>query len=168
LGEAQEWARNIVAYKTIDFAPGPGRLLADLLHDMPQPDVPDLAPEFAPLVADARDVIVRPMAERRGQGTFRTRVLTAYQGRCAATGERAVPALDAAHIQPHLGPASNHIQNGLLLRADLHRLYDAGYVTVTPDLRLEVSGRLRDDFENGRLYYAMAGRQIAVPSNVAW
>jgi putative restriction endonuclease len=61
-----------------------------------------------------------------------------------------------------LGPASNHIQNGLSLRADIHRLYDAGYVTVTPDYRFEVSARLRHDFDNGQVYYEMEGRPLAV------
>jgi putative restriction endonuclease len=79
------------------------------------------------------------------------------------TGERSIPVLDAAHIQPYRGPASNHVQNGLLLRADLHRLYDAGYLTVTPDLRVDVSRRLREDFENGKAYYVLAGERIAVP-----
>ena len=80
------------------------------------------------------------------------------------TGENAVPVLEAAHIQPYMGPASNHLQNGLVLRSDLHRLYDAGYVTVTPDLRLEVSGRLREEFENGKAYYEMAGRPVRPPA----
>jgi putative restriction endonuclease len=51
----------------------------------------------------------------------------------------------------------------MLLRADLHRLYDAGYVTVTPDLRFEVSRRLKDEFDNGRTYYDLAGRALVVP-----
>lgn len=71
------------------------------------------------------------------------------------TGERSMPVLEAAHIQPYLGPVSNHIQNGLTLRADLHRLFDAGYVTVTPDYRFKVSDRLYDEYANGRVYYAL-------------
>ena len=67
------------------------------------------------------------------------------------------------------------VQNGLLLRADIHRLYDAGYVTVTPELRFEVSRRLRDDYENGRVFYDLDGAQLralpkrrdARPSKVA-
>jgi predicted restriction endonuclease len=74
-----------------------------------------------------------------------------------------VPVLDAAHIQPYLGLASNHLQNGLLLRSDLHRLYDLGYVTVTPSLRLEVSSRLRSEFDNGKVYYSMDGHPVQVP-----
>ena len=55
------------------------------------------------------------------------------------------------------------MSNGPCLRTDLHRVYDAGYVTVTPDLRLAVSGRIREEFENGREYYALAGQPIRVP-----
>ena len=83
------------------------------------------------------------------------------------TGEHAVPVLEAAHITPYLGPTSNHLQNGLILRSDLHRLYDTGYVTVTPDLRLAVSGKLREEFENGKAYYAMDGQRLMVPNDSA-
>ena len=90
------------------------------------------------------------------------RVLDAYGRRCAVTGERALPALEAAHIQPYRGPASNHIQNGLALRADFHRLYDRGYVTVTPEHRFQVSHRLKEDFDNREAYYRLGGRQLIV------
>jgi predicted restriction endonuclease len=53
--------------------------------------------------------------------------------------------------------------NGLLLRSDIHTLLDRGYVTVTPDLRFEVSRRIKDEFENGRDYYALQGKPVAVP-----
>ncbi len=125
----------------------------------------DLVPEFRLMELDARRFRESRVVEREGQGTFRLRLLRAYGGQCAVTGEHAVPVLEAAHIQPYMGPASNHLQNGLVLRSDLHRLYDAGYVTVTPDLRLEVSGRLREEFENGKAYYEMAGRPVRPPGD---
>ena len=82
------------------------------------------------------------------------------------TGERSRPTLDAAHIQPYLGPSSNHVQNGLALRADIHRLFDGGYVTVTPDLVFRVSPRLKREFENGQVYYALDGRSlISLPAH---
>ena len=58
----------------------------------------------------------------------------------------------------------HEIRNGLLLRADLHRLFDTGYVTVTSDLRLEVGARLRGDYRNGRSYYPLHGASLHVPS----
>ena len=53
--------------------------------------------------------------------------------------------------------------NGILLRRDIHSLFDAGYVTITPEHRFQVSRRIREEFENGRDYYALDGRPIAVP-----
>jgi putative restriction endonuclease len=58
------------------------------------------------------------------------------------------------------------VRNGLLLRADLHRLFDRGYLTVTPEHRLEVSGRLREDYQNGHTYYPMHGRVVRLPAEV--
>lgn len=60
------------------------------------------------------------------------------------------------------------MDNGLLLRSDLHRLYDRGYVTVTPENRFLVGESLREDFNNGRSYYSLQGKQIHVPEPVAW
>ncbi len=75
--------------------------------------------------------------------------------------------LEAAHIKPYSKEGPHKIPNGLLLRADMHRLFDQGYLTVVPDLRLEVSGRLRDDYENGRSYYPHHGKKITLPVDPA-
>ena len=89
-----------------------------------------------------------------------------YERRCAVTGERTLPVLDAAHIRPLRRQTGPHDpRNGLLLRSDLHTLLDRGYVTVTPELRFEVSGRIREEFENGRDYYALHGGRFACPSS---
>jgi len=106
--------------------------------------------------------IVEP---RLGQGTFRVCVLDAYERACAVTEEHSLPALDAAHIRPFTDSGPNDVRNGLLLRADLHRLFDQGYITVTPDLRIEVSERLRDDYHNGHTYYPMSGHRIHAPTS---
>lgn len=103
--------------------------------------------------------LVRP---RLGQGAFRVLVIDAYQRRCAITGERTLPVLQAAHIKPHASSGPHEVRNGLLLRADLRILFDRGYVTVTPDLRVEVSRRIKEDYENGREYYALHGRPLMV------
>ena len=100
---------------------------------------------------------------RLGQGTFRIAVLEAYGRACAVTGEHSLPVIEAAHIRSYSQDGPHEIRNGLLLRADLHRLYDTGYVTVTPDLHLEVSRRLREDFKNGRSYYPLQGTRLLVP-----
>jgi predicted restriction endonuclease len=79
------------------------------------------------------------------------------------TGERTLPALEAAHIRPFAAHGQHDPRNGLLLRRDLHSLFDRGYVTVTPTLQFEVSRRIRDEFENGRDYYALHGKLINTP-----
>lgn len=97
---------------------------------------------------------------RLGQGTFRTLVTDAYHRRCAVSGERSLPALEAAHIKAHAAYGPNQTSNGLLLRADIHRLFDDGYATIDPDLRFVVSPRLKQEFENGRAYYALSGKPL--------
>jgi putative restriction endonuclease len=100
---------------------------------------------------------------RLGQGTFRIIVTDAYQRRCAVTQERTLPALEAAHIKPYIVSGPHRVENGILLRSDLHRLLDTGYVTISPDYRLEVSRRIKAEYENGRDYYAMHGRPLHLP-----
>lgn len=104
--------------------------------------------------------IVRP---RLGQGAFRVVVTDIYKRRCAVTREKTLPALDAAHIRPYAEGGEHDAKNGLLLRRDIHSLFDAGYVTVTHDFRFEVSRRIREEFENGRDYYALHGSTVTVP-----
>jgi len=87
-----------------------------------------------------------------------------YSRRCAVTGERTLPALEAAHIRPYSEGGEHNPSNGLLLRRDIHSIFDAGYVTVTPQFRFEVSKKIHDDFDNGKAYYAFHGREITLPS----
>ncbi len=105
----------------------------------------------------------RPVKPRLGQGGFRIAVMEAYGRACAVTGEHSLPVLEAAHIRPYAGHGEHAVSNGLFLRSDLHRLYDRGYVTVTPDFEFKVSDRLKSDYDNGRTYYALAGSRILVP-----
>jgi putative restriction endonuclease len=98
---------------------------------------------------------------RLGQGAFRVLVIDAYQRRCAVTGEKTLPVLEAAHIKPYANQGPHQVSNGILLRSDLHKLFDVGYVTVTPDLTLEVSPRLREEWHNGREYYAHHGQPLS-------
>jgi putative restriction endonuclease len=110
-----------------------------------------------------------PVLTRRrlGQRTFQILVTDNYERRCAVTGEKALPVLDAAHILP-VGKGGQHqIDNGLLLRTDVHRLFDKGYVTVTPDGRFLVSRRLKDDFDNGEPYMPFNDQRIWMPGDPA-
>ena len=69
----------------------------------------------------------------------------------------------AGIIRPYSADGPHEPRNGLLLRSDLHALFDRGYVTVTPEHRFEVSRRIREEFENGHDYYALHGRSIRLP-----
>jgi putative restriction endonuclease len=119
--------------------------------------------ESAPLAAESTPRYGKEFLTqaRLGQGAFRVLVTDAYTRRCAVTGEKTLPALEAAHIKPYEDAGPHLIQNGLLLRADLHKLFDRGLVTVTPDLRVEVSKRIREEWENGHEYYAYHGHKLA-------
>ena len=104
--------------------------------------------------------LIRP---RLGQSAFRTAVLAAYERRCVVTGERTLPVLQAAHIRPFADLNEHDVRNGLLMRSDLHVLFDAGLVTVDPNLRFRVSPKIREMYENGRDYYALNDRSIRSP-----
>ena len=121
----------------------------------------------AQAVADAKERFGKPLIvqPRLGQGSFRVIVTDAYGRRCAATGERVLPVLEAAHIRPYSEGGEHRVDNGLLLRSDLHTLFDQGYVSVTPEYRIEVSARLKSDFGNGKDYLVLRGRSIALPTN---
>ncbi len=99
---------------------------------------------------------------RLGQGAFRVMVTDGYQRRCAISGERTLPVLEAAHIKPYAKEGPHNIRNGLLLRSDIHTLFDDGYITVTPDYHVEVSKRIREEYDNGRDYYRHHGNQLLV------
>jgi hypothetical protein len=82
---------------------------------------------------------------RRHQSLFRDKLLTAYDGRCAITGVSVPQVLEAAHIDPHSESGDNRSENGLLLRADLHALFDEGLIEIEPDtLQIHVSGIVED------------------------
>jgi putative restriction endonuclease len=129
-----------------------------LSRPVPLPDAPSV------LERGLRYGEPRLMQPRLGQATFRIAVLDAYARACAVTEEHSLPALEASHIRSYAHDGPHDVRNGLLLRADLHRLFDTGYVTVTPDLRLEVGARLRDDYRNGRSYYPLHGARLQAPA----
>jgi len=101
---------------------------------------------------------------RLGQGAFRIMVTSAYANACAITGDHTLPVLEAAHIKPFSLSGPHAVANGILMRSDLHKLFDDGYMTITPDYRVEVSPSIREEFNNGKEYYAMHGRNLLVPS----
>ena len=105
------------------------------------------------------------LARRRlGQGGFKVLVTDSYQRHCAVTGEKTLLVLEAAHIRPVSAGGLHRVDNGLLLRSDIHTLFDRGYATVTPDHHFRVSRRLRDEWQNGRVYYELDGSEVRLPA----
>lgn len=90
-------------------------------------------------------------------------VTDAYQRSCAITQERVLPVLEAAHIKPYADSGPHDVRNGVLLRSDMHKLFDSGYLTITPKLHIEVSRRIREEYDNGKYYFMFHGQQINLP-----
>lgn len=164
----KDWAPNIVTGKSYDSTEGDGAGLFEqvqtrLEHLRPAVAEDGLATDDQPRYGEY--FLTRA---RLGQGSFQVLVTDAYSRRCAVTGERTLPTLEAAHIKPYSESGPHRVDNGMLLRSDWHRLFDDGYVTVTPELRIEVSGRIREEFENGREYYRHHGQSLTVMPEESW
>lgn len=116
-------------------------------------------------VAAAEEKYGKPQVvlPRLGQGAFRVIVADTYQRSCAVTSSHILHILEAAHIRPYAQGGTHSPANGLLLRQDVHTLFDRGYMTVTPEYRLEVSRQIKEEFNNGVEYYALQGKQIHMP-----
>lgn len=153
-----EWPKNIVSGKTYDLSVEPGATL--FRHLSARQIQPNIVREDHPRYGEP--VLVQP---RLGQGSFRVLVTDAYARRCAVSSERTLPVLDAAHIKPYSELGEHRVTNGILLRQDIHTLFDKGYLTITPDLKIEVSRRIREEFENGRDYYKYNGQNMRPPQN---
>lgn len=164
--EPADWQRNIVRGKRINLLHGEGqRILGECLER--SQGAGRAAETVAVALSAARRGEPILVAPRLGQGTFRMAVVSAYQGACAVTREHSLPVLDAVHIRPFADGGQHSLSNGLLLRADVHRLYDKGYVTVTGDYDFKVSQRLVDDYHNGREYLRFEGSRILLPQSTA-
>jgi putative restriction endonuclease len=163
--QPRDWKPNVVRGSTYDLAEGEGRRIWDacrLLAGKAE-RISDLTEES--LVEDryGSPQLIRP---RLGQGSFRIAVTDAYDRACAVTQEHSLPVLEAAHIKSYAEGGPHALENGILLRSDIHRLFDKGYVTVTDDLRFEVSSRLETEFANGRSYYHLHGTELHLPERV--
>ena len=104
------------------------------------------------------------VAPRLGQGAFRIKVAEAYRFECALSDTKVLPALEAAHIRPYSDGGSHELPNGLFLRKDIHSVLDAGFATISDDLRLHVSQKITDVFDNGNEYKRLHGQMIKVPT----
>jgi len=117
---------------------------------------------FNPItVRDGREWVLASIVRRRGQAAFRNSLIEAYSGTCPVTGSKVEPILEAAHIIPYLGPTTHHVQNGLLLRADIHTLFDLQLLAVDP---VSLAIVLSPDLASSE-YAGLAGRFLTLPAN---
>jgi len=156
----RDFHANIVQGKTYDLDSGSGKELWDAIQLRVQSQ-----PAAQLQVADGTVLWSNPVLvrQRLGQGAFRILVTDTYQRHCAVTQEKALPALEAAHIRPVTQEGKHRLDNGLLLRSDVHKLFDAGYVTITPDYKFRASRKLKEEFHNGEEYFKLDGNNIWLP-----
>ncbi|MFG1775973.1 HNH endonuclease [Micromonospora sp. NPDC049048] len=117
------------------------------------------APEPEAL-AEGRRRRLAEVTARQGQADFRRRLIEAYGGCCAITGCDTEAALQAAHISPYDGPATNRVTNGLLLRADVHNLFDRGLIWIDDQLRIQVKAEAAH-------YSRRSGEKLRLPARRA-
>ncbi len=140
----------------------PSRQVRSLVSILDNEAAAEAVDEFNPQdIQDGREKIARLVAKRRGQPEFRKKLLAAYNSKCAVTGFDAVATLEAAHIIPYRGPQTNHVTNGLLLRADVHTLFDLGLIAIdSSTMRVVIHSELSTTD-----YKVLAGKQIILPKN---
>lgn len=140
------WRSVEARLETVRYDVGPDHLIAAMAA-------------AEPVKKYGNPVLVKP---RLGQSSFRILVTDAYKRRCAITGENTLLALEAAHIVPYSEEGTHDVRNGLLLRADFHRLFDVGLVSVTQDLQIKVSPKIREAWFNGKVYYDLNNKPLTV------
>ncbi|WP_322153503.1 HNH endonuclease [Paratractidigestivibacter sp.] len=110
---------------------------------------------------DMRRIVTIAQVRREQQDRFRKKLLSAYGESCAITETKVPEVLQAAHIKPYRGKHSQIVNNGILLRADMHLLFDAHLISINPDnMKVQLSGRLA-----GSNYRDYLGRSISLPLN---
>lgn len=158
-----EWSRPIVQGRSYDTADPVGQQVWQQVQERLRFEGVAPSATTTDTQQEARFGSPQVLLPRLGQGSFRVVVTDAYKRRCAFTGSPVLHVLDAAHIRPFAENGPNDVRNGILLRQDVHTLFDHGYITVTPEYRVEVSGRIKEEFENGREYYSAHGKVITLP-----
>jgi putative restriction endonuclease len=168
IAQPNDFQRNIVQGKTYDVTAGEGRRIFDAcIAAAAGKELSTVQGTVRIGENKARYGAPTPVRPRLGQGIFRVALHAAYEGACAVTREHSEPVLEAAHIQPYSQGGQHQVENGLLLRTDIHKLFDLGFVTVTTDHLFEVSSQLREEWNNGKTYYALRGQMIRLPKHPA-
>ena len=124
-------------------------------------------------VDDARSRVFAAIVRRRGQRNFREALLKAYSGACAVTGCTVPAILEAAHVHPYKGDHTNVVSNGLLLRADIHTLFDLGLIAIEPQTLIvrvspELAGTEYADLDGRPLRSTVDASQRVSDSALEW
>jgi hypothetical protein len=127
-----------------------------LPHEGARAPTPSPAVELELLHIDRRAVRIQASVVRQGQGNFRAAMLERYGAQCVITGCKIDTLLEAAHIIPYRGDQSHDELNGLLLRVDIHRLFDAHLISINPKtLTVELASTLIDE-----TYQVLQGKRL--------
>jgi putative restriction endonuclease len=159
------WSPNIVEGKGFSTDESEGLDLWNRLQDSalvigtgPVADMSEAAARYG------APILITP---RLGQGAFRIAVTEAYGRQCAISDGKVLPALDAAHIRPYADGGEHKKSNGILLRKDIHCVFDAGYATIDRNHRFVVSNKVKEVFDNGDEYRRLHGKVLRLPSRTS-
>ena len=114
---------------------------------------------YTPNQSDDRDRILRQIRARRGQRIFRDKLRTRFGEQCVICGCKVLHVLEAAHINPYRGEKDNHVENGLLLRADLHTLFDLNLLGIEPS---KLTVHFHPEVDHAE-YKALHGKRLLCP-----
>ena len=157
----ESWSRSIQRGKLYSADQGEGFDLWNRVYAAAQMTTAPIVPGLAEVGPRYGKPILVP--QRLGQGAFRVAVTEAYGRQCAISDGKVLPALDAAHIKPY-GEGGLHAKsNGILMRKDIHSVFDAGYITIDEKYRLCVSSKIKEVYNNGEEYRRLHGKALRPP-----
>lgn len=162
-----DWSGSIVQGKKYDIENGEGkRVYEEVLYKLSKTNILNVDNNINIGESSRLSAYYEALTKHRiGQGAFRVVVTDAYQRTCAVTGEKVLPVLQAAHIKAFSENGPNEVNNGILLRSDIHTLFDRGYITVDTDYHIDISKTLKSDYENTQDYDKYHGQKlVAIPA----
>jgi len=129
--------------------------------------------DYVPNDVDERSKIYKAIIQRRGQKEFREAVRELYGDKCVITGCEILDVLEAAHINSYKGEKDNHATNGLLLRADIHTLFDLDLIGIEPNnLKIHLSKLVNkngyEKLENTSLQIANSKGPNKIALKIRW
>lgn len=135
------------------------KVCEDLLSDEPfEPEIPE---EHQEDIERKKEFYSR--LSRTEQTGFRSQLMNAYKGRCAFSNTNAQHTLQAAHIVPHNKTSNDSVNNGLLLRADIHLLFDAGLIKISPDtLEIKLDETISAEYGN------IINKKLELPNSISF